>query len=108
MAEWYRLAAVGEVASGSAREFTAGGRVIALFNVDGTFYAMDGVCPHAGGPLGEGSLDGTVVTCPWHGWQFDVTTGRHCLNPRIEHAKFPVKIEGTDIYVELPELPTSG
>jgi nitrite reductase (NADH) small subunit len=106
MAEWHRLAAVGEVAPGSAREFTAGGRVIALFNVDGTFYALDGVCPHAGGPLGEGSLDGTVVTCPWHGWQFDVTTGRHCLNPRIEHTKFPVKIEGNDIYVELPDLPT--
>src|ERR1700722_7718119 len=108
MAEWHRLAAVGEVAADSAREFTAGGRVIAVFNVGGTFYAVDGVCPHAGGPLGEGSLDGTVVTCPWHGWQFDVTTGRHCLNPRIEHTKFPVKIEGNDIYVELPDLPTSG
>ena len=105
MAEWHRLAAAGEVASGSAREFTAGGRVIALFNVGGTFYALDGVCPHAGGPLGEGSLDGTLVTCPWHGWQFDVTTGRHCLNPRIEHTKFPLKIEGTDIYVELPDSP---
>ena len=60
MAEWHRLAAVGEVAAGSARELTAGGRVIALFNVEGMFYALDGVCPHAGGPLGEGSLAG-----PW-------------------------------------------
>ena len=49
------------------------GRVIALFNVDGTFYALDGVCPHQGGPLGQGTLEGCIVTCPWHGWQFDVT-----------------------------------
>jgi nitrite reductase (NADH) small subunit len=102
MAEWHRLAAVGDVTPGSAREFTAGERVIALFNVDGTLYALDGICPHAGGPLGEGSLQGSVVTCPWHGWQFDVTTARNCLNPRIEHASFAVKVEGNDVYVELP------
>jgi nitrite reductase (NADH) small subunit len=102
MAQWHRLAAADEVPPGSAREFTAGERVIGLFNVDGTLYALDGICPHAGGPLGEGTLQGPVVTCPWHGWQFDVTTGRHCLNPRIEHASFPVKLEGNDVYVELP------
>jgi nitrite reductase (NADH) small subunit len=102
MAQWHRLAAVDEVPLGSAREFMAGERVIALFNVDGALYALDGICPHAGGPLGEGTLQGPVVTCPWHGWQFDVTTGRNCLNPRIEHASFPVKVEGNDVYVEIP------
>jgi len=102
MAEWHRLAAVAEIAPGSAREFTAGGRVIAVFNVDGNLYALDGVCPHAGGPLGEGTLEGSVVTCPWHGWQFDVTSGRNCLNPRIEHSAFPLKVEANDVYVELP------
>jgi nitrite reductase (NADH) small subunit len=102
MAEWHRLAALSEVPPGSARELTAGGRVIALFNVGGTLYALDGICPHAGGPLGEGVLSGLVVTCPWHGWQFDVTTGRHCLNARIEHTTFPLKIEGDDVFVELP------
>jgi nitrite reductase (NADH) small subunit len=102
MAQWHRVAAVAEIPPGSAREVTAGDRVIALFNVDGTLYALDGICPHAGGPLGEGTLQGPVVTCPWHGWQFDVTTGRHCLNSRIEHSRFPLKIEGNDVYVELP------
>ena len=77
-------------------------QVVALFNVDGRFYALDGVCPHAGGPLGEGALRGTVVTCPWHGWQFDVVSGENCLNRRMTHASFPVRIEGGDVLVELP------
>jgi nitrite reductase (NADH) small subunit len=102
MADWHRLTTLSEVPPGSAREFAAGGRVVALFNVEGTLYALDGICPHAGGPLGEGMLSGAVVTCPWHGWQFDVTTGRHCLNPRMEHTRFPLRIEGNDVYVEIP------
>jgi nitrite reductase/ring-hydroxylating ferredoxin subunit len=76
--------------------------VIALFHVDGRFYALDGICPHAGGPLGEGTLCGGIVTCPWHGWQFDVTTGRHASNARLQHAAFGVKVEGNDVYVEIP------
>ncbi len=102
MSGFYRVASVGDVPPGTGKEITASGRVIALFNVGGTFHAMEGVCPHAGGPLGEGTLEGTVVTCPWHDWQFDVTTGRHCLNPRIEHTQFAVKVDGDDVYVEIP------
>ena len=102
MAEWHKVASLAEMSPGTARELTASGRIIALFNVDGTLFALDGICPHAGGPLGEGDLSGPVVTCPWHGWQFDVTTGRHALNPRIQQARFPVKIEGNDVWVELP------
>jgi nitrite reductase (NADH) small subunit len=102
MPEWHKVATLGEISPGTARELTADGRIIALFNIDGTLFALDGICPHAGGPLGEGTLCGPVVTCPWHGWQFDVTTGRHSLNPRIEQTRFPVKIEGNDVWVELP------
>ena len=99
---WHQLAAVSDVPAGSAREFAIGGRVVALFNVDGAFYALDGICPHAGGPLGEGALSGSTVTCPWHGWQFDVKTGRQVFNPRIEQQMFPVKIEGNAVWVEIP------
>ena len=102
MARRIRVAAVSDVPPGTAKEVMADDQVVALFNVDGTFYAMDGVCPHAGGPLGEGTLQGTVVTCPWHGWQFDVTTGENCLNRRMTHMCFPVKVEGNDVFVELP------
>jgi nitrite reductase/ring-hydroxylating ferredoxin subunit len=98
----HRIAAVAEVPPGTGKELAAGGRVIALFNVDGTFHAMDGICPHAGGPLGKGRLTGCIVTCPWHGWQFDVSTGQHRLNASLVHTTFPVRIEGDDVYVELP------
>ncbi len=102
MSQRVRVAAVSEVPVGSSHELTVAGRIVALFNVDGQFHALDGVCPHAGGPLGRGVLEGCVVTCPWHGWQFDVTTGQHCLTEAIQHASFPVTVEGDDLFVELP------
>ncbi len=103
MAKWVKVANLKDVPPGSAKEVVAADRVIALFNVDGRLYALDGVCPHAGGPLGEGQLDGHVVTCPWHGWQFDVTTGQHCLNPNLVHPSFAVRVDGDEVWVELPD-----
>ncbi len=92
-----------DVPEGTAKEALAGGRVIALFHVQGQFYALDGVCPHAGGPLGCGALAGTTITCPWHGWQFDVTTGRHGFNPRYQHPAFRVIVDGNALFVDLGE-----
>jgi nitrite reductase/ring-hydroxylating ferredoxin subunit len=57
--------------------------MIAIANVDGVFHAIDGLCPHQGGPLGTGVLCGTTLTCPWHGWQFDVVTGRHRVSATV-------------------------
>ena len=98
----HRVAAVADVPPGTSKEVLAGDRIVALFNVDGTFYALDGICPHNGGPLGEGTLEGCVVTCPWHGWQFDVTTGANCLNARIQHSTFAARVEGNDVLVDVP------
>jgi nitrite reductase/ring-hydroxylating ferredoxin subunit len=103
MATWHRIANRNDVPNGGGGEFVAGGRVVALYHVGGEFFALDGVCPHAGGPLGEGTLNGAVVTCPWHGWQFDVTTGQHCLNANLRHTAFAVKIDGDDVLVEIPD-----
>ncbi len=75
--------------------------MIALYHVDEKFYALDGVCPHQGGPLGKGTLEGCTVTCPWHGWQFDVATGQHQLNARIVQQRFDVRVEGDWILVDL-------
>jgi nitrite reductase/ring-hydroxylating ferredoxin subunit len=102
MADVYRVASVADVPPGSAKEVMAGEQVVALFNVEGAFYALDGICPHAGGPLGEGTLRGTIITCPWHGWQFDVTNGRNCLNSKMCQPQFPARIEGDDVLVEIP------
>lgn len=97
MANWVRVASRAEVPPGTGKEVHTTGRVIALFNVGGSFYALDGICPHQGGPLGEGELEGTTVTCPWHGWQFDVCGGKNLLNPRIEQGVYEVRVEDGEI-----------
>jgi nitrite reductase/ring-hydroxylating ferredoxin subunit len=91
---------VGEVAVGEARVVEVGGRTVALCNVEGSLYAVDNVCPHRGGPLGEGDLDGRVLTCPWHAWRWDVTTGANVNNPAVTLRCFPVTVEGQGIFVE--------
>ena len=102
MPQRHRISSVSDVALGTGREFVVGGRIVALFHLDSGFHALDGICPHAGGPLAQGLVRGNVVTCPWHGWQFDVTTGTHCLNSQLCQPSFPVAVEGTDVFVELP------
>ena len=101
MANWVRVARSSDCPPASAVELVAADRVIALFNVAGTFYALDGVCPHQGGPLGQGTLAGKIVTCPWHGWQFDVADGRNQLNAKIVQPHFDVRVEGEWILVNL-------
>jgi nitrite reductase (NADH) small subunit len=102
MSELVRVASVDEIPSGSAKEVVTADHVIAVFNVDGEYYAIDGICPHAGAPLVNGGLEGTVVSCPWHGWQFDVALGQFCLNAKVKLAKFDVKVDGDDVFVEIP------
>ncbi|MGH7353851.1 MAG: Rieske (2Fe-2S) protein [Candidatus Rokuibacteriota bacterium] len=72
---------------------------VALFNVGGEIFAINHVCPHRGGPLGDGRLDGTVVTCPWHRWTFDVRTGRPDHPGGHTVATYQVKVDGVSIYV---------
>lgn len=91
-----------ELPPGSSKLVEANGQTIALFNVDGKDYAIDDACPHAGGPLNEGDLDGNVVTCPWHGAQFDVTNGKVlCAPARSDVASYPVTVDGDDFLVEV-------
>lgn len=101
MAEWKRVASVSEVPVGEGREFTVGERIVAVFNLDGAFHAVDGICLHAGGPVAQGKVTGCVVTCPWHGWQYDVTTGKHCLTPRLALDTFPVRVVDDAVEVEV-------
>ena len=77
------------------------GKAIAVFNVDGTFYAIDNTCVHRGGPLGEGDVVGDVVACPWHNWEFNVKTGACINNPSAKVKAYEVTVEGTDIKVRL-------
>lgn len=73
---WVKVAGTGDIKPGSAKCASAAGKALAVFNVNGKFFVMDNTCTHRGGPLCEGELDGTIVTCPLHGHQFDITSGK--------------------------------
>ena len=99
MVEYLKVALVADIPAGTGKAVEAKGKRIALFNVAGSFHAIDGTCPHQGGPLGEGFLKGTVVTCPWHFWQYDVVTGKANDFPDTALEVFEVRVEGDDVLI---------
>ena len=99
---WQKVAKVTDVEEGAGKVVAAGGKEIALFKFEGAFYALENTCPHRGGPLGEGFLDGSEVTCPWHAWVFDVKTGACQTAPDVKQPSFKVKAEGEDVLVDVP------
>ncbi len=101
MGEFVAVAAESELPPGSGKAVSAKGRPIAVFNVEGKLYAIDNTCKHAGGPLGEGELDGGVVTCPLHGWQYDVRSGASTSPPGFKQQQYNVKVEGGSVLVEV-------
>ena len=102
MSKLVKIAETKEVVPGSGKVVAAEGHSIALFNVAGTFYAIHNTCTHMGGPLGNGELAVEVVTCPWHGAQFNVKTGEVLAPPARKGVRsFPVKVQGNDVLVEL-------
>jgi nitrite reductase (NADH) small subunit len=96
-----RVSKKDEVPAGTIREFALDGKVVAIANVAGKLFAINNVCLHRGGPLGEGELNGQVVTCPWHGWQYDVTSGKLATNPAVGVQTYAVEIRGDDIFVDV-------
>jgi 3-phenylpropionate/trans-cinnamate dioxygenase ferredoxin component len=101
MADLIEVARADQVPLGSCAPFTAGGKDVALFNVDGTICATADTCPHAGGSLGLGKLNGTTITCPVHGMKFDVTTGCFAGTSSFGVDSYPVKIVDAKIMVSL-------
>lgn len=100
-AAWHDALGVEDLPDGGLREVVVGGAIVAIANVSGRLHAMDGICAHQGGPLGKGRLDNGCLTCPWHGWQYDVTTGRQRLSETITQRRFSVRIAGDRIEVRL-------
>jgi len=95
-----KVASRADVAEGSGKLVEVGGKKLALFMAGGKYYAIGNDCKHRGGPLAEGELDGTHVTCPWHGWEYDITTGKNLDDPSVTVGCFAIKVEGEDILVE--------
>ena len=102
MPEFVKVAKTDEIPAGTAKFLEVNGKEIALFNVGGFFHAIDNTCTHVGGPLSEGEIEGSEVTCPWHGAVFDVTTGQVLGPPAAESvSRYNVRIEGSDIEIEV-------
>lgn len=103
MSRQVKVAETTQLPSGQSRMIEVNNRQIALFNVEGAFYAIDNVCSHSRGPLAEGRLLGATVTCPWHGAQFDVTSGKCLREPATANVmSYVVRVEGVVIFVEIP------
>lgn len=101
MSERVTVANTTELTAGTGIVAEVNGKSLAVFNVAGTFHVIDNTCIHRGGPLGEGALEGEVVTCPWHGWEYNVKTGVSVNNPSACVASYPVVIEGDEVKVDL-------
>lgn len=101
MPDFVTAAKVSEINEGEGKVISVNGKEIALFNVEGNFYAMDNACRHRGGPLGEGMLEGNIVTCPWHHWTYDVTTGVNVMNPQVKVSTYEVRVEGDEIKIKV-------
>jgi nitrite reductase/ring-hydroxylating ferredoxin subunit len=103
MAAFMKVARVGDVPPGQMKTVNVNGQPIVLANVDGTLYALSGICSHADGPLGRGKLLGDAVECPFHGGRFEVRSGKAVMPPASDDVPtFEARIEGDDIWVELP------
>ena len=96
------VCSLGDLPPGTGKAFAVGGRRIACFNVDGRIFAIDDACPHDGGPLSEGALAGTTITCPWHEAEFDVTCGKVLCSPAVEDVRtYPAIVTGDRIEVDV-------
>lgn len=92
-----------DVPPGTIREFQVQGKTVALANIEGQFHAINGICIHRGGPLGDGPLEGKMVTCPWHGWEYDVTTGKVGPSPTAGVDCYSVEVRGDEVFVNVGE-----
>ncbi len=96
-----KVEGMSDLQPGENRTVQVNGLSIAFFNVNGELFAIGNSCAHRGGSLGDGFLEGDIVTCPLHGWQYDVKTGSCVMVPSASVPCFPVKKEGNDIFIEV-------
>ncbi len=101
MADFVRVGTLSDLPPGKAKTIEVHGKPVALYNVGGTLCATVNTCPHRGGPLGEGDLEGAVITCPWHGFQYDVTSGKCLTNPGLALSCHKVRVDGQEILVQV-------
>lgn len=102
MANFVKLTTESDLpAINQAKEFRCGDKEICVANVDGTYSAIDNICLHRGGPLGQGAIEQGKVVCPWHGWEWDPKTGQAVHSANAKLAVYPFKIENGDVLIEI-------
>ena len=99
MSEFVTVAKLGAIPEGRGDTFVVRGRLVAVFNSGGQFFAIDDLCPHMGASLGAGDVENGIVSCPWHAWRFRITDGTWCDNPRIKIDAFETRVVGDEIQV---------
>jgi nitrite reductase/ring-hydroxylating ferredoxin subunit len=97
-----KVASLTTLKPGSVMQAEVGENTYAVCNIGGEVHVFDGVCPHAGGPLGEGTIEGDNLVCPWHGWAYNCRTGVNDFDDAVVLVQFPVKTQGDDILADLP------
>src|SRR5262245_14592368 len=102
MSEFRTVCRVADVIDGEGMTVAASAKLIAIFRLDGEYFAIDDVCPHMGASLGGGYVENGVVTCPWHAWRFRLADGAWADNPRIKIGSYPVRIVGDQVQVQVP------
>jgi nitrite reductase (NADH) small subunit/3-phenylpropionate/trans-cinnamate dioxygenase ferredoxin subunit len=106
MSEFTTVAKTSDIPEGTGAAFAVNGRMVAVFNDGGKFFAIDDFCPHMGASLAGGPVENGIVTCPWHAWRFCVHDGKWCDNPRLKVDNFEVRVEGDDVQVRVvPKQP---
>ena len=104
MTDFMKVARVEDVEEGGTLALEADGELVCLAKVEGCIYAFTDNCTHISGPLNEGDLEGHVLTCPWHGAQFDVRSGKVLRGPaRQDILTYPVKVEDDTVFIQLPD-----
>jgi nitrite reductase (NADH) small subunit len=104
MSHFQTVARVGEIPAGEGRCFAVGGKLVAVFLVDGRYHAINDTCPHMGASLAEGYVEEGAVYCPWHAWRFCVKDGTWLDNPKaaVRTESYPLRVEGDEIQVLIP------
>jgi nitrite reductase/ring-hydroxylating ferredoxin subunit len=97
-----RVGALSDLPENSVMELSVGDNFYAICNVDGQITALNGVCPHQGGPLGQGNITGGRLMCPWHAWEFDCHTGINVDDPDERVPTYSVKVEGNEVFLQVP------
>ncbi len=107
MADFQSVAKVDDIPEGQGRAFPVDGRMVAIFRVDGEFFAINDTCPHMGASLAEGDVEGTAVWCPWHAWRFCVKDGTWLDNPKAQLRTdcYPLRVQDSEIQIQLPDPP---